>query len=195
VKLVYVSSALALATVCLAAGQGADRSSPVEDQEAVATEERLAKPSKIYFEALDTARKDYRNSVGAALAEAEKIEMYLLDFEMEKEPESDFLFWENRLPKELLPNHTIQIKIQDSSLQVALAGRDAEVNSDASSYVKARRAKRSSVSLPNSRDPRMEGRGDSPSVEHMLALWELHGRLPRWRKFCHDYRAGTEERV
>ena len=102
-KLVYVSSALALATVCLAAGQGADRSPPVEDQVAVATEERLAKPSKIYFEALDTARKDYRNSVGAALAEAEKIEMYLLDFEMKEEPESDFLFWENRLPKEFFP--------------------------------------------------------------------------------------------
>jgi hypothetical protein len=103
VKLVQPFFLLPLATACLSAGQGVDSPPPVKDQEPAATEELLSKPSKVYWAAKDAARKEYQLAVATALEKADKVELYLLDFEVQKEPESDFFFWENRLPKEFFP--------------------------------------------------------------------------------------------
>jgi hypothetical protein len=55
-----------------------------------------------YFSGLEKARSDYRRDLAAALSKAERIEIYLLDFETEQTP-SNFLFWENQLPEDEFP--------------------------------------------------------------------------------------------
>jgi len=87
----------------LPALRGADPSAAIKDTAPAETEELLSKPGLIYLEAKEAAQAEYRKAIAATLEKADKVEMYILDFEMEKEPNSDFLFWENRLPKEYFP--------------------------------------------------------------------------------------------
>src|SRR5690606_33480916 len=55
-----------------------------------------------YYEAKSKIESDYRKDLAAALAKGDRIEVYLLDFEMEDTP-SDFFFWENRLEEDEFP--------------------------------------------------------------------------------------------
>jgi len=60
------------------------------------TERDLYDAESRYYEAEAVMKSKYRKDLAATFAKADRVEVYLLDFEMEDTP-SDFLFWENRL--------------------------------------------------------------------------------------------------
>ena len=65
-------------------------------------EKALAGAETNFYEAKAKVQSDYRRELAAILAKGDRIEVYLLDFEMEETP-SDFKFWENRLEGDEFP--------------------------------------------------------------------------------------------
>lgn len=67
-----------------------------------AAEKALSEAESRYYEAQAVIESKYRKDLATTLATADRIEVFLLDFEMEDTP-SDFFYWENRLEEEEFP--------------------------------------------------------------------------------------------
>lgn len=65
-------------------------------------EKSISEAESRFFEAKSKIESDYRRDLAALLAKGDRIEVFLLDFEMEDTP-SDFLFWDTRLEEDEFP--------------------------------------------------------------------------------------------
>ncbi len=72
---------------------------PEEDSEA---KKEIREANRIYFNELAKARSDFRVQLARSLRHADRIEIYLLDFEIE-DTDSNFYYWENRLGENEFP--------------------------------------------------------------------------------------------
>jgi hypothetical protein len=72
---------------------------------AFAAEQRpLDQADQAYFDALALAEAQYRKAMASALEGADKIELFLLDFEHQRSPDAEFdSVWDTRLPDGFFP--------------------------------------------------------------------------------------------
>ncbi len=78
---------------------------------------------KSYFSKMTTVQAEYRQELAAFLSKSTRVEIYLLDFEIEN-TDSGFLFWENRLPEDKFP--IIPFGAQSSILQTKILSEEEQ---------------------------------------------------------------------